>query len=183
MFENMLQHPNIKVMLNTDYKEIYDAIKFSRLVYTGPIDEFYSFKHGELPYRSLRFEFQTLQYEYHQSVGTVNYPNEYDFTRITEQKYLSGQKNRATTLITEYPQPHITGVTDAYYPIINEENRKDMRPTRRRQEILTLFLLVDWLIISIIIWIRLVREPLAYQKNWEQKNEYYRFGLRGCCYI
>ncbi|MFD2609118.1 UDP-galactopyranose mutase [Deinococcus taklimakanensis] len=124
MFENMLQHPNIKVMLNTDYKEIYDAIKFSRLVYTGPIDEFYSFKHGELPYRSLRFEFQTLQYEYHQSVGTVNYPNEYDFTRITEQKYLSGQKNRATTLITEYPQPHITGITDAYYPIINEENRK-----------------------------------------------------------
>src|SRR5206468_3268248 len=79
--------------------------------------------HGHLPYRSLRFDFVNVDEERVQEVGTVNYPNDYDFTRITEQKYLSGQKSPVSTLVVEYPQPHRPGVTEPYYPIPTEQNR------------------------------------------------------------
>ncbi|MEO0842837.1 MAG: UDP-galactopyranose mutase [Cyanobacteria bacterium J06643_5] len=124
MFRRMLAHSNIKVLLNTDYREVMDDIKFNRMVYTGPIDSFFDYMHGELPYRSLRFHFETLDTESYQEVGTVNYPNEYDITRITEQKYLSGQTSPKTTLVMEYPQAYIPGKNDPYYPIPREENRK-----------------------------------------------------------
>ncbi len=124
MFRRMLSHPNIKVLLNADYREVANDIKFNRMVYTGPIDTFFDYMHGELPYRSLRFHHETLDREYYQEVGTVNYPNEYDITRITEQKYLSGQTSPKTTLVTEYPQAYILGKNDPYYPIPREENRQ-----------------------------------------------------------
>jgi UDP-galactopyranose mutase len=119
----MLAHPNIKVLLNADYREVINDIKFNRMVYTGPIDTFFDYMHGELPYRSLRFAFETLDQEHYQEVGTVNYPNEYDITRITEQKYLSGQTSKKTTLVMEYPQAYVPGCNDPYYPIPREENR------------------------------------------------------------
>ena len=124
MFRRMLDQPNIKVLLNTDYREIINDVKFNRMIYTGPIDTFFDYMYGELPYRSLRFQFETLDQEYYQEVGTVNYPNEYDITRITEQKYLSGQTLPKTTLVMEYPQPYVTGKNDPYYPIPREENRE-----------------------------------------------------------
>lgn len=123
MFNRMVDHPNIKLLLNTDYREVVNDIKFNRMVYTGPIDAFFDYSHGELPYRSLRFQFDTLDQEWYQEVGTVNYPNEYDITRITEQKHLSGQTLPKTTLVMEYPQAYVPGENDPYYPIPREENR------------------------------------------------------------
>ncbi|MUG99019.1 UDP-galactopyranose mutase [Scytonema sp. UIC 10036] len=124
MFRRMLAHPNIKVLLNADYREVINDIKFNRMVYTGPIDTFFDYMYGELPYRSLRFHFETLDQEHYQEVGTVNYPNDYDITRITEQKYLSGQTSPKTTLVMEYPQAYVPGKNDPYYPIPREENRE-----------------------------------------------------------
>ncbi|MEC4818806.1 MAG: UDP-galactopyranose mutase [Scytonema sp. PMC 1069.18] len=124
MFRRMLAHSNIKVLLNTDYREVIKDITFNRMVYTGPIDTFFDYMYGELPYRSIRFEFDTLDREYYQEVGTVNYPNDYDITRITEQKYLSGQTSPKTTLVMEYPQAYLPGKNDPYYPIPREENRE-----------------------------------------------------------
>ncbi|GAA6621797.1 UDP-galactopyranose mutase [Scytonema sp. NUACC26] len=123
MFRRMLAHPNIKVLLNADYREVINDIRFNRMVYTGPIDTFFDYMYGELPYRSLRFHFETLDQEHYQEVGTVNYPNDYDITRITEQKYLSGQTSPKTTLVMEYPQAYVPGKNDPYYPIPREENR------------------------------------------------------------
>ncbi len=124
MFRRMLAHPNIKILLNTDYREVINDIKFNRMVYTGPIDTFFDYTYGELPYRSIRFHFETLDQEYYQEVGTVNYPNDYDITRITEQKYLSGQTSPKTTLVMEYPLAYVPGQNDPYYPIPREENRE-----------------------------------------------------------
>jgi len=113
MFERMLRHPNIKVMLGTDYREIVDLVPWERMIYTGPIDAFYNYKYGKLPYRSLEFVHQNLKQETFQPVGTVNYPNEHGYTRITEFKYLTGQKNDTTSIVYEYPRPE----GDPYYPI------------------------------------------------------------------
>ncbi len=124
MFRRMLSHPNIKVLLNADYREVVNDIKFNRMIYTGPVDTFFDYMHGELPYRSLRFHHETLDRENYQEVGTVNYPNNYDITRITEQKYLSGQTSPKTTLVMEYPQAYIPEKNDPYYPIPREENRQ-----------------------------------------------------------
>lgn len=137
LFMKMLSHPNIKLLLNTDYKEIVEindetteirvfGQPFSgQVIYTGKIDELLDYKLGELPYRSLRFEFETYAQEKYQTVGTVNYPNDYDFTRITEFKHLTGQKHAYTTIVKEYPQPYereVIGKDVPYYPFPNEEN-------------------------------------------------------------
>ncbi|GEA16565.1 UDP-galactopyranose mutase [Moorella sp. E308F] len=124
MFRQMLRNPNIKILLNTDFREILDEVRFNRMIYTGPIDAFFDYMHGPLPYRSLRFEFVTLHQEWFQEAGTVNYPNEYDFTRITEQKHLSGQQLPVTTLVYEYPEAYRPGENDPYYPVLREENRE-----------------------------------------------------------
>lgn len=118
LFENMLSHPNIKVMLNTDYKEIRDVIPHREMIYTGPIDYFFDYCYGKLPYRSLEFRFETLECETHQSTGTVNYPNEHPYTRSTEFKYLTGQKHPRTTIVYEYPKSE----GDPYYPVPRAEN-------------------------------------------------------------
>lgn len=120
MFEKLLEYPNIHIMLQTNYKEIKDTIKFARLIYTGPIDEFFDFKHGKLPYRSLRFEYETLDVEYYQPVSQVNYPSDYDFTRIVEIKHATGQKHHKTTIAREYPLPE----GEPYYPIPKPENEE-----------------------------------------------------------
>lgn len=118
MFEKMLDHPNIKVMLNTDYKEIQSSISFKKMIYTGPIDYFYDYCYGKLPYRSLEFKFETVEQEVYQSTGTVNYPNEHPYTRITEFKYLTGQKHPKTSIVYEYPKDE----GDPYYPVPRPEN-------------------------------------------------------------
>jgi UDP-galactopyranose mutase len=118
MFERMLKHPKIKIMLQTDYREIRDHIRFNRLIYTGPVDEFFDWKLGKLPYRSLRFEHRTLEQERFQPVAVVNYPMTEDYTRITEYKHLTGQEAPKTSISYEYP----TDVGDPYYPVPRAEN-------------------------------------------------------------
>ena len=120
MFERMLAHPNINVMLNTDYHAVKDHIPFRELVYTGPIDAYFDYRFGALPYRSLEFVFETIDVATCQSVGTINYPNEYDFTRITEFKHLTGQKHEQTSIVYEYPRAE----GDPYYPIPRPENQE-----------------------------------------------------------
>jgi UDP-galactopyranose mutase len=118
MFENMLDHPNIKVMLNTDYREIEGLIPCREIVYTGPVDEYFNFRYGKLPYRSLEFRFETLDLARAQAAAVINYPNEHPYTRVTEFKYLTGQEHHKTTLVYEYPQAE----GDPYYPVPRPEN-------------------------------------------------------------
>lgn len=116
MFENMLAHPNIELRLNTDYREARAQVGFKHLIYTGPIDEYYEHCFGHLPYRSLRFEPETLAREYFQPAMQVNYPNDHDFTRIVEIKHATGQQLPATTIVREYPQNFGPG-REPYYPV------------------------------------------------------------------
>ncbi|KPV42448.1 UDP-galactopyranose mutase [Alicyclobacillus ferrooxydans] len=118
MFERMLNHPNISVLLQTDYKKIQEEVRFNELIYTGPIDEYFDYVRGPLPYRSLRFDFETHEVSTYQPVATINYPNSYDFTRVTEFKYLTGQTHARTTIVKEFP----TANGDPYYPIPTPEN-------------------------------------------------------------
>jgi UDP-galactopyranose mutase len=118
MFERMLDHPNVKIMLNADYREIRDEIPHRGVIYTGPVDEYFDFRFGKLPYRSLRFVHETLNEATHQPVAVVNYPNDYAYTRVTEFKYLTGQEHPKTGLVYEFPQ--VEG--DPYYPVPRPEN-------------------------------------------------------------
>jgi UDP-galactopyranose mutase len=118
MFQNMLSHKNIKVMLNTDYKEIIDIIPFKNLIFTGPVDEYFNYCYGKLPYRSLEFKFETIDKEVFQPTGTVNYPNEQLYTRITDFKYLTGQVHPKTAVVYEFPKAE----GDPYYPVPRPEN-------------------------------------------------------------
>jgi UDP-galactopyranose mutase len=118
MFEKMLDHPNIKLMLNTDYREIVDGLTWRHMVYTGPIDAFFNFRHGKLPYRSLRFEHRHLPQPQFQPVGTVNYPNDYRYTRVSEFKHITGQAHPSTSVVYEYP----CADGDPYYPVPRPEN-------------------------------------------------------------
>lgn len=120
MFERMLAHPNIMVLLNADYRQVAHAIPCARMIYTGPVDEFFDCKLGKLPYRSLEFHHETKLVSRFQAVGTVNYPNEHRYTRITEFKHLTGQEHERTSIVYEVPQA--TG--DPYYPVPRRENNE-----------------------------------------------------------
>jgi UDP-galactopyranose mutase len=119
MFERMLDHPNISVELGADFLQLRDRVEARHIVYTGPVDAFYAYCYGHLPYRSLRFEHEHLaDTEWYQSVGTVNFPNDHAYTRTTEFKHLTGQQHRGTSLVREYPQAD----GDPYYPVPRPEN-------------------------------------------------------------
>jgi UDP-galactopyranose mutase len=118
MFERMLDHPNIELRLGTSFAEVASKVRYRRLIYTGPIDEYFDFCFGRLPYRSLRFEHRTFDSEQAQPVATINFPQTEDFTRVTEFKHLTGQSHPKTSVAYEYPSA--TG--DPYYPIPREEN-------------------------------------------------------------
>lgn len=118
LFENLLSHPNIKVMLNTDYREIQQIIPYREMIYTGPIDEFFDYRYGKLPYRSLDFKHETLNESTHQPAAVINYPNEHLYTRVTEFKYLTGQEHPKTSIVYEYPKAE----GDPYYPVPRSEN-------------------------------------------------------------
>ncbi|HEV7672223.1 MAG TPA: UDP-galactopyranose mutase [Thermoanaerobaculia bacterium] len=118
MFENLLDHEGIKVLLNCDYREIEGVIPYRQMIYTGPIDEFFGLCYGKLPYRSLRFEHETVSQQRAQPAAVINYPNEHLYTRVTEFKYLTGQRHAKTSLVYEFPQEE----GDPYYPIPRAEN-------------------------------------------------------------
>lgn len=120
MVENILDHPNITVKLNTEYNKSFTGYK--RIFCTGSIDEFFDYKYGELPYRSVNFKFETHNCEYYQSNAVVNYPCNYDFTRIHEYKYYLNDKSEKTVIAKEYSEPFKNGENERYYPIVNNEN-------------------------------------------------------------
>ncbi|MBC3205516.1 UDP-galactopyranose mutase [Pseudomonas sp. SWRI111] len=119
MFERMIDHPRIDLLLSTDFKQVRHAVKFRHVIYCGPIDEYFDFQLGRLPYRSLRFEHQTLEQERYQPVAVVNFPDpEVRYTRITEYKHLTGQTHPRTSISYEFPCDD----GDPYYPVPRPEN-------------------------------------------------------------
>ena len=116
LFERMLAHPNIEVHLNTDYRQARAQVTYDHLIYSGPVDEYFDHCHGQLPYRSLRFEPETVETEYFQPAVQVNYPNDHAYTRIVEIKHVTGQKLPVTTIVREYPEDYVPG-REAYYPL------------------------------------------------------------------
>ncbi|WP_323163546.1 UDP-galactopyranose mutase [Variimorphobacter saccharofermentans] len=120
MCEKMIENNKIKVMLNTDFREIKDQITYNTLIYTGASDEYFDYKHGRLAYRSVRFLFETYDTERFQEAPVVNYPNDYDYTRITEYKQLTWQKHPKTTISKEFP----CAEGEPYYPFPTKEHKK-----------------------------------------------------------
>jgi UDP-galactopyranose mutase len=121
MFEKMLNNSRITILLDTDYKEIMDQLDYDYLIYTGPIDYFYDYKFGKLLYRSTVFEFETYKMDSFQPVASTRFPNDYEYTRITEFKKMTGQISSYTTILKEIP----TFDGDPYYPYPTPE-WKDM---------------------------------------------------------
>jgi len=118
LFERMIDHPNIELRLNTEYTDIAGNIEGKPVVFTGPVDEFFDYRFGKLPYRSLRFEHETLDREFYQPTSQVNYPNDHKYTRIVEIKHVTGQYHPRTTIVREYP----VAEGDPYYPVPRPEN-------------------------------------------------------------
>jgi UDP-galactopyranose mutase len=118
MFERMLDHPNITVVLNTDYRDLLDIVPYRSMIYSGPIDEYFDYRYGKLPYRSLEFQFRSVDMPRYQPAAVINYPNDHDYTRATEFKYLTGQENPRTSLVYEFPRAE----GDPYYPVPRPEN-------------------------------------------------------------
>jgi UDP-galactopyranose mutase len=119
MFRRMLDHRKIHVEVGVDFFAIQQKVRATHIVFTGPLDAYFDYCYGKLPYRSIRFEHEHLpNQDRYQPVGTVNFPNDYDFTRITEFKHLTGQQHAGTSIVREYPQQE----GDPYYPIPRPEN-------------------------------------------------------------
>jgi UDP-galactopyranose mutase len=120
MFENMLDQKGLTIETGVEFEDVRDETVYDRLIFTGPIDEFFDFRYGKLPYRSLRFQHETLDKEWHQPVAVVNYPAEnVPYTRISEYKHMTGQSTKKTTITYEFPQAE----GDPYYPVPRPENQ------------------------------------------------------------
>lgn len=130
MCENMVNNKNIRIMLNTDYKEVIDDIDYEKLIYTGPADYYYDYKYGKLAYRSINFVFETLDIEKYQEAPVVNYPNDYDFTRVTEFKQLTWQDCKKTTILKEFPCDE----GEPYYPYPTKEYKEQFALYRKEIE-------------------------------------------------
>jgi len=121
LINNILNHPYIEIKTGSDYKE-FREYEFKRIVYTGSIDEFFDYEFGVLPYRSVNFQFEEFDKEFYQQNSVVNYPDNYDFTRIHEFKYYLGEKSSKTVIAKEFPEAFKPGKNDRYYPINNKKN-------------------------------------------------------------
>lgn len=133
LFRRMLLQKNVHLLLQTDYRDVVDEIKFNTLIYTGPIDEYFDYAHGRLSYRSLRFEHESFDQEYYQVAQQINYPNDYDYTRIIEWKHATGQKHHRTTITREYPLAAQDDL-EKYYPILTNSNSEIFRRYTREAE-------------------------------------------------
>ena len=124
MVERIINHPNIEVRLNTEFSQIKDEIEYERLIYSGPIDEYFDYKFGELPYRSLDLQFREYNKPYYQSGPQINYPENYDFTRSVEYKYYLDEASEKTVVSFEYPEAFVQGKNERYYPIPDSANQE-----------------------------------------------------------
>lgn len=123
LFENMLDHANIVIALNVDYREIMREVNYREMIYSGPVDAYFDYRYGKLPYRSIDFRFETHDVRQFQAAAVVNYPNDHAYTRITEFKYLTGQSHHRTSVVYEFP----TSDGDPYYPVPRPENAEVYR--------------------------------------------------------
>lgn len=123
MMKNIIKRAKLKIKLNTDFKGLR-WVEYDKVIYTGPIDEFFDYKFWRLPYRSLSFDFRKYNREYFQSWPQINYPCNHDFTRIVEYKYYLQEKSDKTIVSYEYPQVYIQWKNEPYYPVVNDENIK-----------------------------------------------------------
>ena len=152
LFESMLNHKNIKLLLNTDYKEVIN-IDFQnkkmylfnnefngKLIFTGPIDELFDYTYGVLQYRSLKIVTKTINTAFFQEAATVNYPNNYDFTRITEFKHIHPINSVNTTIMYEYPDEYVQGKTPYYSMFTTEAKMQYEKYFELSQTIKNLFL-------------------------------------------
>lgn len=131
MFEKILNHKNIELILNTDYKSILESVKFDKMIYTGPIDYFFDYKFGRLPYRSIRFEFKNFKKELIQETAVYNYTgDELEYTRVSEYKHLTAQKSQSTTISYEFSEKY----GEPFYPVPTEENRKKYKDYKSESE-------------------------------------------------
>jgi len=131
MFEKILAHKNIELVLNTDYKNILSDIKFNKMIYTGPIDYFFDYEFDKLPYRSIRFEFENINNDSFQETAQINYVDDKPlFSRVIEHKKLNGQNLKTTTISREYPQTE----GEPYYPIPNDVNKNQFNNYKKRSE-------------------------------------------------
>lgn len=121
MFNKMISSKLITVLMKTDFTEIIDQISFDKMIYTGSIDGYFDHMFGILPYRSLRFEHTTFDMEYFQPYQQINYPNDFDFTRVIEWKHATGQKHPKTTITKEFPC-HEDGTNEKLYPVMTRDN-------------------------------------------------------------
>lgn len=124
MCQKMLDNPLIKVQLDTDFNSLREQISYDRLIFSGAIDEFFNYKFGELPYRSLKFDIRTENFEYFQNTAVTNYPTNYDFTRICEHKHFLNEQSDKTVISVEYPQEFKRGENERYYPINNPQTQE-----------------------------------------------------------
>ena len=118
MFEKILDHPNITVLLKADFRDVKNWVPYRELIFTGPVDEYFDYCYGRLPYRCLEFKHETLNKEWAQPVAVINYPNDYAYTRVTEFKHLTGQEHPKTSIVYEFSRAE----GDPYYPIPRREN-------------------------------------------------------------
>lgn len=123
LFERMLDHPNIDVELGVDLETVSGSVDARQTIFTGPIDDLFGACYGHLPYRSLRFEHEICDVERALPAAVVNHPNAEGFTRVLEHKWLTGETGPNTVLTTEWPQEHVPGRTEPFYPVPNEANR------------------------------------------------------------
>ncbi|HEX8561701.1 MAG TPA: UDP-galactopyranose mutase [Flavobacterium sp.] len=138
LFENLLDHPNITIQLNTDFFDIKDTITgFDKLFYTGPVDRYFEFKHSlveKLEYRSINFVSETVDAEFFQENSVVNYPGtEVDFTRIVEYKHFGNQQSDKTTIVREYTVDE----GEPYYPVPNSRNQEIYEKYKAEADTLT----------------------------------------------
>jgi UDP-galactopyranose mutase len=144
MFERMLDHPNIKLMLNTDFKDVC-ALKdgnfqllgndfAGKVIFTGCVDELFSYEFAPLPYRTINMKFESVDAERYQEAATINYPSNYDYLRITEFKYLHPCHSPRTTILKEYPEEYKAGVNTPYYPVFTNDCRSMYTKYRERAE-------------------------------------------------
>ncbi len=144
MMENMVNHRNIKLILGLNFLEIGEVRDHTITIggktfdgpiyYTGPIDELFGYCFGELPYRSLELKFQTIQKPYYQSCATINYPNNYDYTRITDFKHIHPLDTSQTTILIEYPKKFKKDENEPYYPVFTDESQNKYQEYRKLVE-------------------------------------------------
>lgn len=155
LIAEMLDHPKIKVLLNTDYASLENKESFERVFYSGPIDEYFGYELGELPYRSLRFDFVEYEREHFQSNSVINYPENHDFTRIGEYKYFLNDKSENTVVSFEYPEAFERGETTVIIRLSATRTRICTTVIWKRRKSSKTFIFWDgWVIISIMTWIR-----------------------------